>query len=109
MQTKHCLYSVAPSTIPTVPTTTTQPLDAPCNDLSGWWQSYSPYAELNLIVSNDGYGRVTGGLRNYTDQYTVEVAGRTRVSDYAYLGLSLIYPSNKGIVGLTGKLIIRKV
>jgi len=101
---KQNIYLLAPTTTSTAAPTTTAPLEGPCTNLTGWWLSASPYAEIFLNVTTDG--RVVGGMRNFTDQYTVEVAGRTRISDYAYIGLTLIYPFNKGLLGLTGKIVI---
>jgi len=42
-------------------------------------------------------------MRNHTDQQWVEIVGRTRTSDFAYVGLSAIWPYDVGITGLTGE------
>jgi len=92
-----------PTTVPTTPPTTTPPFDAPCDNLTGWWISESPYAELNIIVASGVSGIVTGFLRNHTDQQWVEVIGRTRTTDYAYVGLSAIWPFDIGVTGMSGE------
>jgi len=102
--------NVPAPTTPTTPTTpSTPPTPAPeadCDDLTGWWLSYSPnpYAELYLMVDQFGQtGRVTGFMRNHTDQQWVEVVGRTRTSDFAFLGLTSIWPYEMGVTGMSAE------
>jgi hypothetical protein len=99
--------NVQPLTTPTTPTTTpsttTPPLDAPCRNLSGWWISDNPYTEMHLHVATGASARVTGFMRNYTDQQWVEIIGRTRLPDYAYLGLSAIWPYEIGVTGMSAE------
>jgi hypothetical protein len=90
------------TTMPTTPTTP-PPFDAPCTNLSGWWISQNPYAELNIFVEPGNSGRVAGFLRNDTDQQWIEVIGRTRVSDWAYLGLTAIWYYDVGVTGFSGE------
>lgn len=90
------------TTQPTTPTTT-PPFDAPCTNLTGWWISQNPYAELNIFVDSGTTGRVAGFLRNGTDQQWIEVIGRTRVSDWAYLGLTAIWYYDVGVTGMSGE------
>jgi len=99
-------YVPGPTT-PTTPSTlppTTSPLpEGACSDLTGWWLSFEPYAELYLIVLGDSSGQVLGYMRNYTDQQWVEVIGRTRNSDHVFLGLSAIWPYEVGVTGLAAE------
>jgi len=90
------------TTQPTTPTTQA-PFDSPCNNLTGWWISQDPYAELNIFVDAGSSGRVAGFLRNHTDQQWIEVIGRTRVADFAYLGLTAIWFYDVGVTGLSGE------
>lgn len=90
------------TTVPTTPTTP-PPFDAPCTNLTGWWISQDPYAELNIFVESGSSGRIAGFLRNQTDQQWIEVVGRTRTSDWAYIGLTAIWFYDVGITGLSGE------
>lgn len=87
----------------TVPSTTTPAPEGPCDNLTGWWISDDPYAEMHLSVANDHSGRVQGFMRNFTDQQWVEVIGRTRISDFLYLGLTAIWPYEIGITGMAAE------
>jgi len=93
----------SPTTPPTTIPTTTPPLNAPCDNLTGWWISDDPYAEMRLTVPDDQTGRVLGFMRNFTDQQWVEVIGRTRLSDYAFIGLTTIWPYEVGVTGMSGE------
>ena len=65
-----------PTTTPTTTTpipTTQPPLVSDCRDLSGWWMSIYPYAEILLTVQPQLSGKVVGYLRNDTAQHWVEV------------------------------------
>jgi len=90
------------TTVPTTPTTA-PPFDAPCTNLTGWWISDDPYAELNIFVDPGTSGRIAGFLRNDTDQQWIEVIGRTRVNDWAYIGLTAIWFYDVGVTGLSGE------
>jgi hypothetical protein len=93
-------------TTPTLPATTVSttppPLVSDCRDLSGWWRSEYPYAEILLSTILET-GKVIGYMRNFTDQQWVEVVGRTRVQDNAYIGISAIWPYDIGITGMSGE------
>jgi len=104
------LFINADLPITTTPTTTqsTQPttsaaFDTPCNNLTGWWRSQDPYAEIYLEVEGGNTGRVQGFMRNGTDQQWIEVIGRTRTPDYTYLGITAIWYYEVGITGLSGE------
>jgi len=104
----YTIYVPAPTTTPTTPTTpptTPAPAEANCDLLTGWWMSYSPnpYAEMFLTVAAGQTGRVTGFMRNDTDQQWVEIVGRTRTSDYSFLGMSAIWPYEVGVTGMAGE------
>jgi hypothetical protein len=89
----------APTTTPTTP-----PLMSNCADLTGSWRSDNPYAELILEVVKDGQiGEVIGIYKNQTDTIWVEVVGTTRKTDFAYLGLSAIWPFDDGVTGTSGE------
>jgi hypothetical protein len=92
-----------PATTTTPLPTTPAPADAPCRNISGWWISDDPYAEMHLHVASGASARVTGFMRNYTDQQWVEIVGRTRLPDYAFLGLSAIWPYEIGVTGMSGE------
>jgi hypothetical protein len=92
-----------PTTTPTTLPTTTPPLMANCQDLSGWWVSTYPYAEILVEVSEDNSGKVIGWMKNNTAQQWIEVVGRTRLSDNAYLGVTTIYPYEAGVAGMSGE------
>jgi len=46
---------------------------------------------------------VLGYMRNATDQSWVEVVGRTRNSDYNFLGLTAIWPYEMGVTGMAAE------
>jgi hypothetical protein len=83
-----------PST--TTPYTTTPTPDTPCSNLSGWWLSENPFSELHLMVAAGPSALVMGFMRNSSDGAWVEVVGRTRVSDYRFLGLTGVGPHDTG-------------
>lgn len=87
----------------TTPVPTTPPLEANCDNLTGWWLSLEPYAELHLRVPADQTGQVLGFMRNHTDQQWVEVVGRTRLGTYEYVGLTAIWPYEIGVTGMAGE------
>ena len=91
-----------PTTIP--PTTTTPPAQADCNDLTGWWASADPKFEMNVMLDDDETtsGYMIGFYRDQYEQVWVEMAGRTRLSDFAYLGMTGILAADDGILGFTG-------
>jgi hypothetical protein len=100
------IYVPEPTTIPTTTTpapTTQPPLVSDCRDLSGWWMSLYPYAEILLTVQPQLSGKVVGYLRNDTAQHWVEVVGRTRLNDFAYVGISSIHPYDAGVSGMSGE------
>jgi hypothetical protein len=98
---------VPPATTTTTTTTpaptTSPPLESDCFDLSGWWRSLYPYAEILLTVDPALTGKVVGYLKNDTAQHWVEVVGRTRLNDFAYVGISAIHPYDDGITGMSGE------
>jgi hypothetical protein len=96
-------YVPAITTPETTPSTTTPPLEANCDNLTGWWLSENPYAELHLRVPADQTAQVLGFIRNYTDQQWVEVVGRTRIDTYDYVGLTAIWPYEIGVTGMAGE------
>jgi len=96
----------SPTTTPptTTPTTTTPPpAEGPCDDLSGWWFAQFPQAELYLIGTGDNSGKMVGYMRNGSDQQWVEAVGRTRLTDNAYLGLSVVWPYQIGVTGMAAE------
>lgn len=93
----------SPTTTTTAPTTTTPLAEGKCNNLTGWWLSNNPYAELHLRVPSDQTGQVLGFIRNYTDQQWVEVVGRTQLGTYDYVGLTAIWPYEIGVTGMAGE------
>jgi len=95
--------TTTPTTTQSTTPTTTAPFNSNCNNLTGWWISQNPYAELNIIVESGSSGRVTGFLRNQTDQQWIEVIGRTRINDFAYIGLTAIWFFDVGVTGLSGE------
>jgi len=92
-----------PSTIPTTPSTTSPLPEGHCSDLTGWWLSLNPYAELYMYTLGANTGQVIGYMRNDTDQQWVEVIGRTRNVDYIFVGLTAIWPYEVGITGLAAE------
>jgi len=46
---------------------------------------------------------VAGFLRNGTDQQWIEVIGRVRNSDWAYIGLTAIWYYDVGVTGMSGE------
>lgn len=96
-----------PTTPTTTPTTTTPVPDGACTDLTGWWLSGAggefAYAELYLYVLGGDTGQIVGYMRNDTDQSWVEVVGRTRTSDYNFVGLTAIWPYEVGITGMAAE------
>jgi hypothetical protein len=100
------IYVPAPTT-PTTPTTTQTttppPLDSTCFNISGWWRSEFPALEVHLTVASGQSARVTGFMRNGTDQQWIEVVGRTRLPDYRFLGLSAIWPYEIGVSGMSAE------
>jgi hypothetical protein len=92
-----------PTTTPTTLPTTTPPLTANCRPLSGWWRSTIPFAEILVDVAEDNSGKLVGYMRNHTSQQWVEVVGRTRLSDNAYIGVTTIWPYEAGVTGMAGE------
>jgi hypothetical protein len=92
-----------PTTTTTPAPTTPPPAEADCDDLSGWWISQFPPAEIFVQVTTDMSGKVVGYMRNGTDQQWIEAVGRTRVADNAYIGLTVIWPYEIGITGMSGE------
>jgi hypothetical protein len=92
-----------PSTPSTTPATTTPLPEGACSDLTGWWLSTVPYAELYLYTLGESSGQVLGYMRNGTDQQWIEAVGRTRTSDYNFLGLTTIWPYEVGVTGLAAE------
>jgi len=96
-----------PTTPTTTPTTTTPLPDGACTDLTGWWISGAvggfAYAELYLFVLGGDSGQVVGFMRNDTEQSWVEVVGRTRTTDYNFIGLTAIWPYEVGVTGLAAE------
>jgi len=90
------------TTVPTTPTTSA-PFNADCTNLTGFWISQNPYAELNIFVESGSSGRVAGFLRNDTDQQWIEVIGRVRLADWAYIGLTAIWYYDVGVTGMAGE------
>jgi hypothetical protein len=88
--------TTTPST--TTPYTTTPIPDVPCSNLSGWWLSDKPYAELHLMVAAGPSALVMGFMRDSSDGAWLEVVGRTRVSDYRFLGLTGVGPHDTGVI-----------
>jgi hypothetical protein len=96
-----------PTTPPTTtpPSTTTPPLEADCTDLSGWWIASNPDAQMRLQLDDTSttFGNMIGFILNGTDTVWVELVGRTRLSDFAYLGVTAIYPLNSGVLGYSAE------
>jgi hypothetical protein len=92
-----------PSTPPTTLPTTTPLPEGACSDLTGWWLSTQPYAELYLVTLGPTSGQIIGYMRNDTDQQWIEVVGRTRNSDYNFVGLTAIWPYEVGVTGLAAE------
>jgi len=92
-----------PTTAPVTSPPTTPPPSAGCTDLTGWWLSEDPYAEMYIQVSQDMSGRVLGFMRNHTDQHWVEIIGRTRTSDFSLIGLTSIWPYEIGVTGMAAE------
>jgi hypothetical protein len=91
------------TTQPTEPTTT-PPAVSSCEMLTGRWRSDDPYAEAILhVIQGDNMGRVEGLMMNRSDTFWVEVIGTTRVQDYAYLGLSAIWPYDSGVTSISAE------
>jgi hypothetical protein len=99
------IYADVPvvTTPTTTPTTTTPPAEGKCHNLTGWWLSEQPYAELHLRVPADQTAQVLGFIRNQTDQQWVEVVGRTQLGTYDYVGLTAIWPFEIGVTGMAGE------
>jgi hypothetical protein len=96
--------ATTPTTLPTTTPTTTVPLVGVCTDLSGHWLSDTPYAEMILdLVEGGQIGEIIGIVKNETSTTWVEVVGTTRKSDFAYLGLSAIWPLDEGVSGFAGE------
>lgn len=93
----------APTTLPTTPSTTTPPAEANCRNLTGWWRSENPYAEMHLRIPAGQSAQVLGFMRNATDQQWVELVGRTRIDTYDYVGLTAIWPYEVGVTGMAGE------
>jgi hypothetical protein len=92
------------TTPPSTQPTTTYPLVSNCNDLSGHWRSDNPYAEMILdLVDGGQIGEIIGIVKNETSTTWVEVVGTTRKNDFAYLGLSAIWPLDQGVTGWSGE------
>jgi len=97
------MVTPAPTTPPTTPTTPPPP-EGPCKDFTGFWLSENPAADLLLeVVELSDIGEVRGLLRNGTDTVWVEVIGTVRKQDWAYLGLSAIWPLDGGVTGMSGE------
>jgi len=92
-----------PTTTSTVPTTTSPLPEGKCDNLTGWWLSDIPYAEIHLSVPNDQTGQVLGFMRNHTDQQWVEIVGRTQLGTFDYIGITAIWPYEIGVTGLSGE------
>lgn len=96
--------ATSPTTPPTTPEPTTPALDAPCTDLSGFWRSDNPRAELGLTVYTEGeIGEIFGLLKNGTDDIYLEVIGTVDLAEFSLVGLSSIYPGNVGVFGFSGE------
>jgi len=92
------------TTTPTTPVVTTHPPESNCEDLTGFWRSDQPFAELLLETDVDSQiGEIYGIFRNQSDTIWVEVIGTARRGDWSYIGLSAIWPLNDGVTGLSGE------
>jgi len=92
------------TTTPATTPTTAPPAQAPCSEFTGHWVSKDPDADLLLeMVPGSNIGEVRGIMRNTTETVWVEVVGTARISDWAYLGLSAIWPISSGVTGMSGE------
>jgi len=88
----------------TTPEVTTFPPVSNCGDLTGFWRSDEPFAELLLEMDySTEIGEIYGLFRNRSDTIWVEVIGTARRSDWSYIGLSAIWPLSDGVTGLSGE------
>lgn len=90
------VYINAPTSTPepTTPTTTTEPPAwAPCDDITGRWESVNPNASVCIIVDHANDAQLTGLYRNGSDTFWMQLTGMTREGKYDELGWAVIWPS----------------
>lgn len=75
-------------------TTTADPDDLSCGDLTGRWQSNDPSATLCLEVIDYVRGEIYGLMRNGTDSTFVEIVGRATPEKFDIVGWSGLWPDN---------------
>lgn len=98
--------SVNPATTPTIPTTpattTLPPAFGTCPTLTGMWRSASPSPTATLCITvtvTDNDARITGLYKNGTDNFWMNILGKTRVNNTRTLGWTMLFPS--GMVGVS--------
>jgi hypothetical protein len=93
--TVNVVAVTSPTTPPTTTPTTTPPLVSDCLLPTGSWSSSFPtIGALCVTVDTSNAGYMTGGFKNGTDTYFLDIVGNVELGHNEHASWSAIWPQN---------------